>query len=478
MQKIFLKGLVITLLLNLLVKPATIFGVDVVMQNRIGSDPYGNFSAILNFTFLFSMILDMGITNYMTRLIAQHPNLIRRYSHQLFTFRVVLAFIYVSWTALLYFLVGFPINYAWVLAMLILHQISINSVNYVRAYTGGLMRFQLDAVLSVMERLIYLILGLVLLYSSFVEPVSLQWFVGIFVTSSFLSLVFAGFVYIYLVEIPRWNWNSVFFKAIFKQSFPYALLVILMMLNSRLDMVFIRLLHPDGAEQVSYYQQGFRLLDACWMFGILFGSILLPIFARLLKEKESVSGIMTNAFNLLVSGGLLMVVFSNGISDLLFEELYDNTSWETYYSWIFLSMSFVPMCFTLVFGTLLTANGSMRQLNIMAVIALTINIVLNSILIPVLGAVGAAITTFTAQTIFGLLQWLLVRYQLHKQLEKGAWIKLGSLMLLMGSMLFLRYYFHWNILYWVVSLFTAWFVWTFALRIIDLRAILSLLKKS
>lgn len=478
MQKIFLKGLVITLLLNLLVKPATIFGVDVVMQNRIGADPYGNFSAILNFTFLFSMILDMGITNYMTRLIAQHPNLIRRYSHQLFTFRIVLAGIYIGWTSLLYFIVGFPVQYAWVLGLLILHQISINSVNYVRAYTGGLMRFQLDAVLSVMERLIYLILGLVLLYSALIEPVSLKWFVGIFVTSSFLSLVFAGFVYVYLVEFPRWNWNSVFFKAIFKQSFPYALLVILMMLNSRLDMVFIRLLHHDGAEQVSYYQQGFRLLDACWMFGILFGSILLPVFARLLKEKESVSGIMTNAFNLLISGGLLMVVFTIGISDLLFEELYDKTAPETYLSWIFLSMSFVPMCFTLVFGTLLTANGSMRQLNIMAVIALSINIVLNCLLIPVLGAVGAAITTFTAQTIFGLLQWFLVRYSLKKHLEKGAWIKLASLMALMGILLFLRYYMEWNLFYWVATVFLGWFVWTFTLRIIDVRAILSLLKKS
>jgi O-antigen/teichoic acid export membrane protein len=308
--------------------------------------------------------------------------------------------------------------------------------------------------------------------------VSLPWFVGIFVTSSFLSLVFAGFVYVYLVEFPRWKWNAIFFKAIFKQSFPYALLVILMMLNSRLDMVFIRLLHHDGAEQVSYYQQGFRLLDACWMFGILFGSILLPIFARLLKEKENVSGIMTNAFNLLVSGGLLMVVFTIGISDLMFENLYDHTSGETYLSWIFLSMSFVPMCFTLVFGTLLTANGSMRQLNVMALIALIINFILNILLIPVLGAVGAAITTFSVQTLFGLLQWLLVRYSLKIHLEKHTWTKLVSLMVLMGIMLFLHYFIAWNPLYWVLVLFGLWFIWTFSLRIIDLRAILAMLKKS
>ncbi len=479
MQQIFLRGLGITLLLNLLVKPATIFGVDVVMQNQIGLKPYGDFSAFLNLTFLFSMLLDMGITNYMTRLIAQHPYMIRKYSHQLFTMRMVLAGVYVLWTVTLYFIIGFPINYWWMLVLLIIHQISINTVNYVRAYTGGLMKFELDAVLSVVERLVYLLFGLLLLYTTLVRPISLGWFVGIFVASSFISFLFAGFVYVSLVEFPRWKWNTTFFTAIFKQSFPYALLVILMMLNSRLDTVFIKLMHPDGATQVSYYVQGFRLLDACWMFGILFGGILLPIFSRLLREKESVSGIMTNAFNLLISAGLLMVVLSIGTREMLFNELYkEDANQMTYDSWIFLSISFLPMCFTLVFGTLLTANGSLRQLNLMAIIALSINVILNIILIPVLGAKGAAITTLTAQTVFGVLQWILVRYRMNESLQKAAWVKLASLGVVLGAMLFLKYAFEWNLIFWIATLFFVWFVWTFSLRIIDLRAVLSLLKKS
>lgn len=478
MHKVFLKGLGITLLLNLLVKPATIFGVDVVMQNRIGLEAYGIFHSFLNFTFLFSMILDMGITNYMTRLIAQHPHLIRQYSHQLFTFRVVLSGIYIVWTTALFFLVGFPKEYWWLLVMLIMHQISINSVNYVRAYTGGLLKFSLDAVLSVIERLVYLCLGLMVLYTNFIQPITLSWFVGIFIASSTISLIFAGFVYVSLVDFPRWKWNTVFFQAIFKQSFPYALLVILMMLNSRLDAVFLKLLHPDGARQVGYYVHGFRLLDACWMFGILFGGLLLPIFSRLLKEKSSVSGIMTNAFNLLISAGLLMIAFSIGILEPLFNALYEDATTTSFESWIFLSITFLPMCFTIVFGTLLTANGNLRQLNFIALSTLIINITLNVILIPIYGATGAAIATLSSQVIFGILQWLVVRYSMNERLENGAWLKLTSLAVLLFTMLFLEKSFQWNLVYWSAGLFFLWFVWTFAWRIIDLSAILSLLKKS
>src|SRR6218665_2157406 len=181
MQKLFLKGLGITLLLNLLVKPATIFLVDIRMQNILGKTSYGNFAAILNFTFLFSMLLDMGITNYMTKTIAQYPHLLRKYANRLFTLRLLLIAVYAIWTIILFYITNMDKHYAWILFCLIIYQISTITVNYVRAYTGGLLKFGLDAVLSVVERTIYFVLGLCLLYGFFmpVDEVTLQLFITI-----------------------------------------------------------------------------------------------------------------------------------------------------------------------------------------------------------------------------------------------------------------------------------------------------------
>lgn len=130
MQKLFLRGLGITLLLNLLVKPATIFMVDIKMQNELGLDSYGIFQTMLNFTFLFSMLLDMGITNFMTRMIAQHPHMIHKYSNRLFTFRLILVLVYILWTVSLFFILRFSFEWLWVLGLLIMHQISIITVSH------------------------------------------------------------------------------------------------------------------------------------------------------------------------------------------------------------------------------------------------------------------------------------------------------------------------------------------------------------
>jgi O-antigen/teichoic acid export membrane protein len=67
----------------------------------------------------------------------------------------------------------------------------------------------------------------------------------------------------------------------------------------------------------------------------------------------------------------------------------------------------IPIGITYIFGTLLTAGGHLRQLNIFAAMTLVINIVVNVLLIPRLGATGSAWASLSAQTFMALAQLLL-----------------------------------------------------------------------
>lgn len=479
MQKLFLKGLGITLLLNLLVKPATIFLVDIRMQNILATKSYGSFATILNFTFLFSMLLDMGITNYMTKTIAQYPHLLRKYANRLFTLRLLLVVLYVVWTIVLFYVAQMPKQWLWILLCLIMHQISTISVNYVRAYTGGLLKFGIDATLSVVERMVYFVLGLCLLYGFFmpVDEVNLRLFVTIFISSSGISLITSICVYIWLVAVPKIHWDKAYFLSVLKHSYPYAILVIVMMLCFRLDAVLLNRVHPDGTNQVSYYVQSFRLLDACWMFGVLFGSILLPVFARVLKEKTSTTGIMTSALNILCSGGLIMIGITVGAMDTVFDALYKEYNHYATDSWVFLSMTFIPMCFTIVFGTLLTAQGSMRTLNQIAGLGLATMIILNLVLIPYLGAQGTAIAAFVSQSVIGWLQYFQVKYKMKHDVAKHTWTKLAILSIAMAAGILIQHQLHLSFAIYAGGLIVVWFILVFGLRIIDIKQVLQIMAK-
>ena len=52
MRKTFLSHLFLIVLLNLLVKPLAIFGIDAQVQNEVGAAEYGFYFSLLNFTML------------------------------------------------------------------------------------------------------------------------------------------------------------------------------------------------------------------------------------------------------------------------------------------------------------------------------------------------------------------------------------------------------------------------------------------
>ena len=94
MQKKFLSNLLLIVVLNLLVKPFYLLGIDAEVQNRVGEAVYGNYFSLLNFSFLLNILLDLGLTNYNARNIAQHPQQITNHFGKILAIRFSLFFLY------------------------------------------------------------------------------------------------------------------------------------------------------------------------------------------------------------------------------------------------------------------------------------------------------------------------------------------------------------------------------------------------
>ena len=96
MQQKFLSNLVLLLLLNLVIKPVAIFGIDATVQNQVGSEEYGLYFSLLNFTYLFNILLDLGINNFTTKNVAQYPGLMAKYMGRIAGLRLVLFVLYAN----------------------------------------------------------------------------------------------------------------------------------------------------------------------------------------------------------------------------------------------------------------------------------------------------------------------------------------------------------------------------------------------
>ena len=76
-RRVFVTNLALVLVLNLLVKPFYILGIDAAVQGRAGTEAYGGYAALLSLSFLLNILLDVGITNWNTRHVAQNTGMMR-----------------------------------------------------------------------------------------------------------------------------------------------------------------------------------------------------------------------------------------------------------------------------------------------------------------------------------------------------------------------------------------------------------------
>jgi len=477
MQKKFYGNLILLVLLNVLIKPFYIFAIDAQVQNTVGSEQYGIYFSLLNFSFLFNMFLDIGITNYNTKNIAQHPNTVSKYIGSILGIKAILGLVYFSITVGTALILGYNNFEMHLLVMLVLNQFLSGLIFYFRSNFAGLHLFKIDALLSVLDRLLLIIICSVLLYSSFISsPFQIEWFVYAQTVTYGITVLIALALSIVKIGKIQFSIKRLFSRALLRQSTPYALLILLMMLYTRMDAVMLERLLPDGKEQAGIYAQGFRLLDAINMFAFLVAGLLLPIFARQIKKRESVVSILQTSGLLLVGVSLMVGISAAFSSESLMSLIYHQeiSASSTAFSWIILS--FIPISTGYVFGSLLTANGSMRVLNQMALFGILINVLANFILIPIYKAEGAAMATFFTQIGTALAQVFIVLkvFQLKIHLSHTFRLIIFSVIMILIGFLSTDYSFGaWRFI--ILAVFGT--LTLFLLRIINLREIAQVLLK-
>jgi O-antigen/teichoic acid export membrane protein len=303
MRKKFLSNLILLLFLNLLIKPFWILGIDRSVQNIVGAEDYGFYFVLFNFSFLFNILLDFGITNYNNRNIAQHNQLLNKHFSGIVIIKLLLAVVYTIITFSVGLIIGFSSQQLSLLGFMCFNQFLLSFILYLRSNVSGLLMFRTDSFLSVLDRLLMILICGVLIWGHVTtSPFRIEWFVYAQTTAYFLTAAVAMIVVVKKAAFRRLNWNWPFFVMIIKQSFPFAILVLLMTFYNRIDSVMIeRLLPTDiGQYEVGIYASAYRLLDASNMIAYLFAVLLLPLFARMIKNNESVVQVVKLAITLLI----------------------------------------------------------------------------------------------------------------------------------------------------------------------------------
>ncbi len=420
LKRKFITNLALLLFLNLMVKPFWIFGIDRKVQNMVGAEEYGLYFSLFSLSILLNILLDIGLTNFNNREIAQNRERLTSNLSAIIPLKIGLAIIY----AIVVMGTGLALGYSQrqfnILWILILNQFLSSFILYLRSNISGLHLFRTDSILSVMDRVLMILLCSLLIWSDlFRGSFKIEWFIYAQTISYLLTGILVLIIVIrragkFYLDL-RWQYGL----SILRKSYPFAILVLLMSFFNRIDSVMLERMLTGGKTEAGIYAQSFRILDATSMFALLFAGLLLPIFSRMIKQREDTAGLVGLSFSLLLVPALTLVILSfiynREIISLLYLEHLQYSA--QIYRILMVSLLFTSTSY--IFGTLLTANGSLRQLNILAACTLFLNVSLNFILIPRYAAKGAAIANISAQGFYAISQVITAKYLLQLRINKG-----------------------------------------------------------
>ncbi len=418
MKKKFFTNLVLLIGLNILVKPFWVFGIDRTVQNTVGAAEYGFYFSLFSFSLLLNILLDLGITNFNNREISRHPHLIQPHITNIIGIKFLLAIFYGLIVFGLAAILGYDQRQVHLLWFLVLNQFLASFFLYLRSNISGLQNFVTDSLLSVLDRLIMIIICSMLLWTNiFDHKFKIEWFVYTQTIAYFISMLVAFLLVRKRAGIFNFNFDIKFMMKILKKSYPYALLVVLMSIYYRIDSVMLERMLPGGNVEAGIYAQAFRILDAFTMFAFLFATLLLPMYSRMIRRGIPVEDLTIFSLMLLMVPvtilSVTLIFYKNEFMDLL----YHKYAFESARILAVLMIANIFVSIAYIAGTLLTAGGYLKELNIIAGIGLLLNVGLNILFIPEFAAFGSAVASVITQILVVIFQVFLIYrlFNLRKQ---------------------------------------------------------------
>lgn len=479
MQKKFIKQLVFLFIINISIKPVWLFVIDRSVQNVVGPEDYGIYFALFNFSYILQMILDMGISNFNIKNIAQHEQLLSKYFPNIIIVKFLLSFVYIGLIFLAALLLQYDDFMLRLLGVIAFNQVLASIILFLRSNLAGLQLFRLNSIFSVLDRGLLIIICSVLLWGNVTQtPFKIEWFIYSQTAALAITSVIAFFLVLSRTTHFKINWNYPFILLILRQSWPFALFGILTMMHTRLDVIILERIVPEGlgARQAGIYASCYRILDASNMISFLFATLLLPMFARMISKKEAVGPLAKICFNILIIPGIVFTMALSFHRVEIMNSLYKYAVDDYYNAFGILIFTFIPIAASYIYGTLLTANGNLKALIIIAGSGVILNIILNFILIVRFQATGAAIATLVTQYLVVAAQMIVAKNIFSFKIPLRLIASFITFLIITVAINYImqEYFDNWKLNISIAILISAFA--GFILKLIDIKAILKLLK--
>ncbi len=361
------------------------------LARTLGVYGFGRISFAFTFLGYSLLLMDPGLSILGTREVARNPALSKGYVYRISYLRVLLATVAFILIATLSLLVPGMSNTK---GLIILYCISLFpyalSVDW---FFRGRERMKHIAVSPIIAYSLYLALVLIFVRSQdYINLVPLFWFFGVSISSLYLWIRMKGENNIKNPQKQEGIWK------ILKTSLPIGIGTMMTSIYFNFDITMLGFMR--GAREAGLYNATYKLLMFLLLVDRVFSMVILPLFSRHYKKsRKSFEHVLSMASRAIIAvvlplsaGGFMLALPIMGF-------VYGGEYTNSFTTFRLLIWALVITGVGSIYTQGLIASGNEKKYASAMIMGTLANVVLNLIMIPKFGMVGAAVATLFSEVV-------------------------------------------------------------------------------
>jgi O-antigen/teichoic acid export membrane protein len=413
------------------------FAFTVLVVRTLGDAHFGQYSIVLAWAGLFSVIGDLGINQYLGREIARDP----KAADQLFWDTVVLRVV-LSLTSSVITVVGALVITDYPPEIIL--GIAIFTGTYffsallapLQSLLVGNERIDIISMLTVMQQVVFMTLATLFLVLGFD-------FIWLVIAGLLNMPIILGTAY-YVVKRnklgpPRWHINKQLWWSIIKAGLPFAAIQLSLSFAFQVDTIFLSA-HTNDAT-VGWYNVAYRLTLTILAFSHSFNDAILPTLAREhANNPDSVRPWYYTSVRFIMIVSLPIAIGTSLLSDQI-TLIYGAEFLPAAVALAILVWDLPFVIYHSLCGNLTTSIKKERDAARIYVSIGILNVVLNAILVPQIGLIGACFATVLTDAIGALQFYFLFRHEFGSglNLRRSLRVMLSGIILAVTVLLLRNY---------------------------------------
>jgi O-antigen/teichoic acid export membrane protein len=369
-----------------------------LLARNLGAENLGRYYFAISFTTIFSIVMDFGLVNVLTREVAKNKLRAQDLLGSVVAIKLPLAIL----TLILIITAAQIGGYSETIKILIyLSCASVILDSFTATFFGvvrGFHNLVFESISSIIFQLIVMTGGLFFMYRGF----SLPWIFGSLVAASSFNFIYSASVLTKKIGVsvkPFFDRQTA--KQIALIAIPFGIYAVFQRVYTYFDSVLLE--HFAGDRFVGYYQIAFRIITALQFLPGAFIASLYPAMSNYWVSNRSQLAVSFE--KALIYLAIISLPISAGVFAMADKII---LLFKSGYSAAVLPMQIIILATFFVFinypiGTLLNACDRQKRNTANMIIVTIISVALNFILIPRFLAVGASITVLLTNALMTAL---------------------------------------------------------------------------